>query len=246
MMAWNGNNIVLGTFMKKLVLGLAFLTSAAIPFSPARAADIAPPPVSELRPAIYIGVFGQSVALDGHYNQQQFCDDGCPGGDPSMSGIGWGGGVMAGIDYQMDNFVIGAVGDFAWGGQVAKNDDPAQATFMNYNDIATIRGRAGFVQDNTMFYLTAGAAAVNTEFGGKVGPFSENISDEKWVWGWTAGIGVEHAFTENFHGRLEWLYVGLPDEKYTLVASEGSGGTVDMKTRDLQMIRAGITYDFTW
>ena len=97
-----------------------------------------------------------------------------------------------------------------------------------------------------MFYVTGGAAAVNTEFGGKVGPASENISDEKWVWGWTAGIGVEHAFTENFHGRLEWLYVGLPDEKYTLVASDGSGGTVDMKTRDLQMIRAGITYDFTW
>ena len=59
---------------------------------------------------------------------------------------------------------------------------------MKYNDIATIRGRAGFVQDNTMFYVTGGAAAVDTEFGGKVGPASENISDEKWVWGWTAGM----------------------------------------------------------
>ena len=131
-----------------------------------------------------------------------------------MSGIGWGGGVMAGIDYQMDSFVIGVVGDWAWDGEVATNDDPSEATFMKYNDIATIRGRAGFVQDNTMFYVTGGAAAVDTEFGGKVGPASENISDEKWVWGWTAGIGVEHAFTANFHGRLEWLYVGLPDQDY--------------------------------
>ena len=33
------------------------------------------------------------------------------------------------------------------------------------------------------------------------------VSDSPWVYGWTAGGGLEHAFTQNFSGRIEYLYV---------------------------------------
>jgi outer membrane immunogenic protein len=237
--------------MKKLLLGLAFAAVFALPASSALAADLPPPPpMDDLRPATYdwsgayVGAFASAIAIDGHYDATALC--GCGPNDPEMSGIGYGGGVLAGLNYQIDNFVLGIEGDWAFGGEVATNDDPAEATFLNFNNIATLRARAGWAHDNTLLYVTGGAAAVDTEFGGLVGPLAEDISESKWIYGWTAGAGIEHAFTDNLRGRLEYLYVGLPDEDYTLIASDGSGGTVSQMYNDIHMVRAGLTYNFNW
>ncbi len=236
--------------MKKLLLGLAFATTLAVPVS--LAADLEPPPpVDDMRPATYdwsgayFGVFGMAIAEDGHYDATSFC--GCVS-DPEMDGIGYGGGVLAGINYQVDSFVLGIEGDWAFAGKVGENNDPAELTYLKFNNIATLRARAGFAQDYTLLYVTGGAAAVDTEFGGLVGPVATavDVSDSAWLWGWTAGAGIEHAFTDNFHVRLEYLYIGLPDETYTLSPAVGVGGTVDQQYDDIHMVRAGLTYNFSW
>ena len=46
------------------------------------------------------------------------------------------------------------------------------------------------------------------EFGAMM---SSQQSDSQWVYGWTVGGGLEHAFSDNFSGRIEYLYVDLDD-----------------------------------
>jgi len=230
--------------MKHLVIRLAFAFSALVPVSSALAADLdVPPPVDDLRPTLwsgpYVGAFFGGASEEGVYTCPCFVD-------PEMSGQGYHAGFMAGWNYQIDDFVLGFEGDWAFGGQVADNDDPVEATYLNFNDIATLRARAGWADGNTLFYATGGLAAVNAEFGGLVGPLSEDISDSKWVYGWTVGGGIEHAFTDNVHARLEYLYVSLPDTDYTLIASDGSGGTLTQDFENIHMVRAGVTYNFVW
>ncbi len=230
--------------MKKLLLGLAFATTLAVPVS--LAADLEPPPPVDMRPATYdwsgayIGAFGNVVAEDGHYVARALC--GCPS-DPEMDGIGYGAGVLAGINYQVDNFVLGIEGDWAFGGLVGDNSDPSELTELSFDNIGTLRARAGFAQDYTLLYLTGGLAVVDTEFSGEVGPIgaSTTESDNAWLYGWTIGGGIEHAFTDSLHARLEYLWVGLPDHTYDLTA-----GTVDQVFGDIHMVRAGLTYNFSW
>lgn len=238
--------------MKIKLFGFALATTILISTSAALAADMpGPPPVEDLRQTYdwtgaYIGVFAAGTAIDGHYFDRCACGT---TSDPEMSGIGYSGGALAGVNYQMDNFVFGFEGDWAFGGKQANNDDPAQGTAIRFNDIATLRARAGLADGNTLFYVTGGAAAVNTDFraiigdgtGGLVG-----VNDKKWLWGWAAGAGIEHAFTPALHARLEYLYLGLPSHKYNLNAGPGTGGVVDMRYHDTQMVRAAITYNFSW
>jgi outer membrane immunogenic protein len=236
----------MGHLFRRIALATTMLLPAA-----AMAADIDIPPPEDLRPATYdwtgayVGAFVAGSSVDGHYDAAPLCA--CGGaGDPEMSGIGFNGGLLAGFNYQVDNFVFGIEGDWGFGGRQATNDDPGEATYLNYNDIATARARAGFADDRTLFYVAGGLAAVNAEFGGLVGPTAEDTSDSRWIYGWTIGGGIEHAFTNAFHARLEYLYVGLPDTDFSLINSAGVGGTVHQMNKDMQMVRAAMTYNFTW
>ncbi len=68
-------------------------------------------------------------------------------------------------------------------------------------------------------------------------------SDSKWAYGWTIGGGLEHAFTPNFSGRIEYLYVAMDDEDFSLVdAADTFDGTQGFN--DIHMVRAGLTYNF--
>jgi outer membrane immunogenic protein len=237
--------------MTKLLFRLAFAATILVPATSALAADLEPPPpVEDLRPSTYdwtgphIGGFVGVTAIEGDYVPDPLC--GCGGSDAEMSGIGYHAGVLAGWDFQWDNLVFGIEGDWAWGGEVADNNDPAEMTDLSFNDIATLRLRAGWADDRTLFYLTGGAAFVNSEFGGLVGSISENQSDKKWITGWTVGGGIEHAFTDNIIARLEYLYVDLPDTEYTLINSIGEGGDVDMEFDHMHMVRAAVNYKFSW
>ncbi len=238
--------------MKKLFCILAFAVAALLPASSVLAADLdVPPPVDELRPATfdwtgpYVGVFGAAIAVDGTW------DGTCTGGacvDPTYtdyehSGIGYAGGVLAGINYQFDSMVLGFEGDWAFGGIVATNDEPTIDTDLSFNNIATLRARLGWAHDNTLLYLTGGLAAADMEFGAVM---ASTESDSQWVYGWTIGGGLEHAFTQNFHGRIEYLYVNLPDSDYSMTDTATTVFDATQSFNDIHMVRAGLTYNFNW
>jgi len=235
----------LGNDMKKFLLGLA--VAVMLPASSAFAADLDVPPPDNLRPATfdwsgpYLGVFGAAVAVDGTFDGICSCVDTYT--DIEHSGIGYAGGILGGWNYQIDSFVLGIEGDWAFGGTVATNDEPLIDTDLSFNNIATLRARAGFALDNTLLYFTGGLAAVDMEFGAVM---STTESDSAWVYGWTAGGGLEHAFSDRLSGRVEYLYVGLDDADFSLV--DGAATTLDATQSfdDIHMVRVGLTYNFGW
>jgi len=236
----------LGKKMNKFFLRLAFAVAVLLPMPSALAADLdVPPPMDDLRPANfdwsgpYVGVFGAAVAVDGSFDGVCSCI--ATYTDIEHSGIGYAGGFLGGWNYQMDSIVFGVEGDWAFGGTVATNDEPTIDTELSFNNIATLRARAGWAMDNTLLYVTGGLAAVDMEFGAVM---STSESDSKWVYGWTAGGGLEHAFSDHFSGRIEYLYVDLEDADFSMV--DGAATTLDATQSfdDIHMVRVGLTYNF--
>mgnify|MGYP001187279187 FL=1 len=240
----------LGNDMNRFLLGLA--VAIMLPASSAFAADLDVPPPDNLRPATfdwsgpYLGIFGAAIAVDGTYDAT--CTAAVPCAVPTYtdiehSGIGYAGGILGGWNYQMDSFVMGIEGDWAFGGTVATNDEPGIDTDLSFNNIATLRARAGFALDNTLLYFTGGLAAVDMEFGAVM---SSTESDSAWVYGWTVGGGLEHAFSDRLSGRLEYLYVGLDDADFSMTDAALTTLDATQSIDDMHMVRVGLTYNFGW
>jgi outer membrane immunogenic protein len=230
--------------MTKFLLRLTLCTVAlaAVTTTVANAADFEPPPPEESWTGPYIGAFVMGVGVESHYDAECNNPADC-NFDPEMSGITWGGGVLAGFNFEIgDGFLLGVEGDYGWAGGI-DNDDPIEATEMDIEDIATLRARAGFLSNDTLFYATGGVAWVKSTFGGDVGdpndPNRPFIDDTQWTTGWTIGGGMEHAFSEYLHARLEYLYIDLDDEEYDLDV-----GTVNLHFEDMHLVRAGVTLNF--
>ena len=244
--------------MKAIFLRLALLAAAMAPVSSVLAADLdIPPPVDDLRPATYdwsgayVGVFAGGIFTEGHYDTTEICVVGPPPGpcgtyDPEMSGNGWQAGLLAGVNYQMDDFVFGIEGDWSFGGETAQNREPAERTKLDFDNVATLRARAGIAFDRTLIYATAGAAFLDTTFSSDDAPMGSglSISDSKWITGWVAGGGIEHAFADSITGRLEYLYLALPDTSYDL-QNAAVAGRVDQHWDNAHLVRAALTYNFS-
>ena len=245
--------------MKNHLLRFALLTVALAPAAAAFAADLEPPPppVMDLRPASYdwsgahVGVFVGRDFEEGHYNVTEYCDPvanpGCDSVDPGLSGAGWQGGIVAGYDKQFDNFVLGLEGDWARGGEVAYNNDPAQMTYMDFKNMITLRARAGMAFDDTLVYLTGGAAFIDSKFYSTDAPTGSGlyIGTHKWLTGWVVGGGVEHAFTDVLSGKMEYTYIGIPDAAYDL-DNGVVAGRIDHAFDGVHTVRVGLNYRFGW
>jgi outer membrane immunogenic protein len=240
--------------MKRILFSLAIATAASLPAASALAADLdAPPPVEDLRPATYdwtgpyAGVSISGITEVGHYTV--VCPTVCPAAyDPEMSGHGVAFDVHAGWNYQIDQIVVGLEGNWAFGGKVGQNREPAEMTEMNFNHIGQIRARLGMAFDDTLVYAVGGAAFVNAEFSTSDYPTGSaySTSDKKWVTGYVVGGGIEHAFTDRISARLEYTYMGLPDTEFALY--NPAYGTADV-TQDFEGIHAvtlGVSYNFGW
>ena len=139
---------------------------------------------------------------------------------------GFAGGLQAGYNWQSGQWVFGAETDL----QLSGADD----TFAGYKFsnpwFGTLRGRAGIAMNNVLLYLTAGLAygRGRVEFAG--------LSESHAHVGWTLGLGVEVALTQNWSARAEFLYVDLNDHTYGLT---GLGHGFESS-----LLRFGVNYRF--
>ena len=235
--------------MNKFFFRLVFAIAALLPASSVLAADLdVPPPVDNLRPATYdwsgpyVGAFVEGITELGNYDA--VCVPAACAGLREMNGFGVNGGGFVGWNYQVDDFVMGVEGDWAFGGRVAKNHEPAELTDLNFDNIATLRARMGWAMDNTLFYATGGVAFVDSTFSttALAGGSAEASS---WLTGWVIGGGMEHAFSDRLSGRLEYTYMSLPDAEYLLVNGANSAD-VTQSFDGIHTIRAGLSYNFGW
>ncbi|MCX8568453.1 outer membrane protein [Aminobacter sp. MET-1] len=157
---------------------------------------------------------------------------------------GWFGGVYAGYNHQFSNNIVLGIegdanlGDVKAGRTLAFNPNPLPSEYGD-SRIAwhgSVRGRLGYAVDRLMPYVTGGVAFAKYEH-------TINFNNSKFrddYTGWTAGVGLEYAATDNIVARIEYRYADYGEKKY---AAQGGlfPHTTNLETHD---IRVGVAYKF--
>jgi outer membrane immunogenic protein len=168
------------------------------------------------------------------------------------------GGGQIGVNYEFwGGVVVGAEAMFDWLPNTSNTitaTSPGGATAsLNINNrwLSTATGKLGYAWDRVLLYGKGGGAWVGTNnpsltVGGvPVGLSTSNSNN----FGWTAGLGVEWAFFNNWSARAEWDYVRLQNQTVT-VNPGGIGGfagdVISVNNRNINLFTAGVNYKFGW
>jgi outer membrane immunogenic protein len=225
--------------MRKFLLGFAVSFLALAPISTALAADYdpPPPPTDDLRPSsydwsgLYVGVWAGVACIDG------ILTDNTAATSYVNAGCGGKGGVMGGYNYQFDSFVVGLEADWGMSDKIVNNQfGTADYTFA-LDTIATLRARAGLAFDDTLVFLTAGGAYARGDLDGIVSATPDHIGGDHW--GFSLGGGVEHAVTDSFRLRLDYLYTALDTANYSTPCGVCN---VDIEWDDEHEVRLGAIW----
>jgi len=162
-------------------------------------------------------------------------------------------GGQLGCDYQFaPNWVAGIEGAFS--GSTMKGSTavglPAgfageAATVSSRTDfLPSVTGRLGYAFDHTLLYGKAGVAWASSKYnvtGSLQGtPFDFEGFDTRG--GWTAGAGVEWAFSRNWSVNLEYDFYSFGSGTALLTDSiNGGAGTVDAK-QNIQVVKLGLNF----
>lgn len=226
--------------------------AAFLPAATSQAADIVftPPPVASGPTVVeqtgftwtgfYLGALGGYHWTDTDFNTWRLVDR-----DVQIDN--WLAGGFLGANYQFDNnVVIGMEGEFDYAdgasGQTAQviiAGVPENATGdVDFGWGGSIRGRLGYAMDRTLIYATAGGEVATGSVSGTALTYALNTG-EKVMFAWTAGAGIEQAFTDHLFGRLEYRYSYYPsvdhsfswDPNFSISASQS-------------LLKAGLGYKF--
>jgi outer membrane immunogenic protein len=246
--------------MKRISLGVVGISAllAAAPLSRATAADMAvkaPPPPAPVYSwtGFYFGgnAGWQGIAGAGMSSAPNdavtagalglgpcIAANSCPQNYGSASGSGFIGGVQAGYNWQLQNYLVGLEADFQ--GVTARASTTtanggvggflpftgAESTREDW--LGTVRGRAGvFVTPSLLGYATGGYAYadVNRSWSASFIPPVAGTwagSTTNVLSGWTAGGGVEWALSNSFTLGVEYLYVRLDGDSFLTTVQGGA------------------------
>jgi outer membrane immunogenic protein len=167
------------------------------------------------------------------------------------------GGGQVGANYQINWLVVGVEGDFDW---LANNNNssntvvtPAGTFRVSANDrwITTLAARVGVANNNLLYYVKGGGGWVgvnnftvtNVPTGASIS-FSNSNSNS----GWLAGAGIEWAFAPNWTAKVEYDFLGLNNQSFTVPVGAPFlvGDVITTTHRDVQTLTVGINYLFNW
>ena len=242
--------------MKRIISALMFSLFAA---GAALAADLPQPPPPQA-PAQYIPVVapvynwgGIYVGINGGWGWGSAKWTASTGVGPIAGTANDNGGVVGGtlgFNYQMNALVFGVEGDFDYSGI----NTGTTSTICNLvgtcqtgnNWLATLRGRVGWAVDRVLFYGTGGGAFANVQ------TTLNGTGTTHTQAGWTAGLGAEFAFADNWTAKVEWLYVDLGSQSASGVCSIALCGgppalpfSVNTSLTE-NLVRVGVNYKFNF
>lgn len=187
-------------------------------------------------------------------NQQAFA-----AAAPQLSPTGFSGGGQIGYNHQVDRWLFGIEADAGYTG--LRQSRAAMAPFpagsltttssVGSDWMVTLRPRAGYAVDRTLFYLTGGLALTDLKFASSYADTtgqSATSGFSKTKVGWIAGAGIEHAFTKNWTAKVEYLYADFGKQSVTSPVAGGGAPNgliaqdVDLKTNT---VRGGLNYHFS-
>lgn len=159
---------------------------------------------------------------------------------------GFFGGVYAGFNRQLANrVVVGLEGDVQISGIGSSNVlgynggvDLFRRFFSDQEWNAALRARLGYAADRFMPYLAGGLAVARYGHGETQHPVTA-FSTEATYLGWTAGVGLEFAATDNVIVRAEYRYSDFGSRRFENTATFPH--VVDLESSDL---RFGVSYKF--
>jgi len=145
-----------------------------------------------------------------------------PAGNNHLRPSGFTGGLHAGYNFQIGQWITGVEIDFDYFG--LKDDFSATVTnpanghtytvASSYKSdwLGTVRPRIGYTFDRLLVYAAGGLAVTNQRFAqsivqSPVGVFFEQGSVSKVSTGWTVGGGAEYALLDHWSLRAEYLYI---------------------------------------
>jgi|SRR5271156_836008 len=233
-----------------LWVGLA--VAASVLAAPAIAADLPPPAAPPPQaPAAYIPaapVFtwtGFYIGLNTGYafGQSNWTSPMGSTGYFDVNGALAGGTI--GGNYQIGRIVIGAEADIDWqnvrgalvGGTCTLPGAIPASCDSASNWVGTFRGRIGYAMDRVLFYATGGGAYGNIKTSLNALPWASSSE-----LGWSSGIGVEVAMTDNWTVKAEYLAVGFEHPSCGL-ANCLAVPAVSVNFYE-SMARAGVNYKF--
>jgi outer membrane immunogenic protein len=207
-----------------------------------------PPPVSAgcCEPFLWTGVY-LGLQVGGAWSDPRWT---APGENFSISESGTIFGGYVGVNYQMQNLVVG--GEVAY----ADNGERGQATgtmtsrpsVVRVPDLLTVAGRLGFARDQFLFYGRAGFASSRVEIGAvslPSGPLPSGLAAHasQRENGWILGTGFEARMISNMVFGVEYNYVGLPGGRFTATPA-GMPFNVDLGEAQVQTIMARFSILF--
>lgn len=184
----------------------------------------------------------------------------------SADNTSFAGGVDAGFDYQMGDFVVGIAGDYTFTNVDADlsfsrtdpNPNPpftGVSTNTNYqtrvDTIATARLRLGYAVDDTLMYVTGGIAAAEVENRFELSIPELAYTSPDWSkkgtqTGYVIGAGVEHRIDENWRVSFEVQHIDLGNVNVKAVDEANFPGqeiNYEFENKFL-LARLGLSYAF--
>jgi outer membrane immunogenic protein len=239
-----------------LLCGQAFAADLPMPAPPRAPAAYIPvaPPFSWT--GIYIG-----GNLGAAWNRGTVSDAAGNGFTlPSNNAVFTGGGQV-GANWQINALVLGVEGQFDW----LANQNNASAGLNVFNTVTgttdtinvvskdrwltTLTGRIGFAADHWLFYAKGGGAWVgNQSF--TVNDLSTGASftssNGGWNTGWTVGGGIEWAFAGPWSAKIEYDYIKLSSNSFTVPATSTflPNDVFTTANRNIQTVLFGVNYRF--
>jgi outer membrane immunogenic protein len=233
-----------------LLVGIAVAASALA--APALAADLPPPAVPPPQaPAAYIPAppafswTGVYIGLNTGYAFGQSNWTSPMGSTGYFDVDGALAGVTLGGNYQIGQLVVGAEGDIDWqnvrgalvGGNCTLPGAVAASCASASNWVGTFRARLGFAMDRVLLYATGGGAVANIKGSLNALPWASSTE-----LGFSSGIGVEVAMTDNWTAKAEYMAVGFEQPSCGL-ANCFAAPAVKVKIYE-NMARGGVNYKF--
>ena len=174
---------------------------------------------------------------------------------PSNNAVFTGGGQVGG-NWQMGALVLGVEGQFDW---LSNQNNASAGIPIGVNTIqvistdrwlTTLTGRVGFAADHWLFYAKGGGAWVGNqkvtinETGTFPGSFTS--SSGGWNTGWTVGGGIEWAFAGPWSAKIEYDYIKLSSNSFTVPATSTflPNDTFTTANRNIQTVLFGVNYRF--
>jgi len=162
-------------------------------------------------------------------------------------------GIFAGGNYQFGRFVAGVEGDWQRSSLTGNNQYYAplgaagtfpggpfyvSTTIKNYE---SVRGRFGIAFGRFLVFGTGGPAWGDPSNAYALVGSAPFVVSPGGGYGWTAGAGLDYAFTNNIFARMEYSYTDLKTSGFVNVGTDSADAANHVPISDL---RVGFAYKF--